>query len=185
MVRPGRASPLGGVVVYGGSGSCGVGGDVVLGDLSDKRMTDEDVVDQFLAAPVDSAESLLGRNTRGEVPKPLRVTVVGAVKAGGTNLRARWSVEDLGGGGLDLVEHDNGTLRMAGKAVSGGGAHGGGFGAATVERVGGEPPSLGFIVRAEPPSGERQQLGFEVRGNDFDVDAAEADTNLFAEAVAR
>jgi len=51
---------LGGVVVYGGSGSCGVGGDVVLGDLSDERMTDEDVVDQFLAAPVDSAESLLG-----------------------------------------------------------------------------------------------------------------------------
>ena len=45
MVRSGRASALGGVVVYGGSGSCGVGGDVVLGDLSDKRMTDEDVVD--------------------------------------------------------------------------------------------------------------------------------------------
>ena len=140
-------------------------------------------------APVDSAESLLGGNARGEVPKPLRVTVVGAVKAGGTDLRARWSVEDLGGGGLDLVvevaEHDNGTLWMAGEEIGGGGAHGGGFGAATVERVGGEPPSLGFIVRAEPPSGERQQLGFEVRGNDFDVDAAEADTNLFAEAVAR
>jgi hypothetical protein len=32
-----------------------------LGDLSDERMTDEDVVDQFLASSVDSAESLLGR----------------------------------------------------------------------------------------------------------------------------
>jgi hypothetical protein len=59
-----------------------------LGDLSDERMTDEDVVDQFLAAPVDSAESLLGRNAGGEVPKPLRVTFVGVVKAGGTNLSA-------------------------------------------------------------------------------------------------
>ena len=81
MVRRGRASPLGGVVVYRGRGSCGVGGDVVLGDLSDQRLTDEDVVDQFLSSPVDSGESLLGRDARREVPKPLRVTFVGAVKA--------------------------------------------------------------------------------------------------------
>jgi len=145
-------------------------------------MTDEDVVDQFLPSSVDSAESLLGRDARGEVPKPLRVTVVGAVKAAGTNLRAGRPVDDLSSGGLHLVvevaKHDNGTLRLAGKAVSGGGAHGGGFGAATVERVGGEPPTLGFIVRAEPPSGERQQLGFEMRSDDFDVDAAEAYTNM-------
>jgi hypothetical protein len=46
------------------------------------------------------------------------------------------------------------------------------------QRERGEPSSLRFIVRAEPPSGERQQLGFEVRGNDFDVDAAEANTNI-------
>ena len=100
MVRPGRASALGGVVVYGGSGSRGVGGDVVLGDLSDKHMTDEDVVDQFLASSVDSAESLLGRDARGEVPKPLRVTVVGAVKASGADLRAGRPVDDLSGGPL-------------------------------------------------------------------------------------
>ena len=141
MVRPGRVSALGGVVVYGGSGSCGVGGDVVLGDLSDKHMTHEDVVDQFLASSVDSAESLLGRDARGEVPKPLRVTVVGAVKAAGTNLRAGRSVDDLSGGGLDFVvevaEHDHGRLWMAGEQISGRGAHGGGFGAATVARVGG------------------------------------------------
>ena len=80
MIRPGRASPLVGVVVYGGGGPGGVGGDVVLGDLSNEPMTDEDVVDQFLASSVDSAESLLGRDARGEVPKPLRVTFVGAVK---------------------------------------------------------------------------------------------------------
>ena len=67
---------------------------------------------------------------------------------------------------------------MAGEEISGGGSHSGGFGAATVERVGGDPPSLGFIVRAEPPTGERQHLGFEVRGNDFDVEPAEADTNM-------
>jgi len=58
-------------------------------DLPDERMTDKDVVDQFLAAPVDSAESLLGGYARGEVPKPLRVTFVGVVKAaGGGDLRA-------------------------------------------------------------------------------------------------
>jgi hypothetical protein len=103
VVRPGRASALGGVVVYGGSGSCGVGGDVVLGDLSDERMTDKDVVDQFLASSVDSAESLLGRDAGGEVPKPLRVTFVGAVKAGGADLRAGRPVDDLSSGGLHLV----------------------------------------------------------------------------------
>ena len=48
--------------------------------------------------------------------------------------------------------------------------NGGGFGAATVERVGSEPPTLGFVVRTEPHAGERQQLGFEVCGDDFDVD---------------
>jgi len=73
---------------------------VVLGDLSDKHMTDEDVVDQFLASSVDSAESLLGRDARGEVPKPLRVTVVGAVKASGADLRAGRPVDDLSGGPL-------------------------------------------------------------------------------------
>ena len=97
-----------------------------MGDLSDERMTDEDVVDQFLAAPVDSAESLLSRDARGEVPKPLRVTVVGVVKAAGTNLRAGRPVEDLRGGGLRLVveiaEHDNGTLWMASEETCGGGA---------------------------------------------------------------
>jgi hypothetical protein len=66
----------------------------------------------------------------------------------------------------------------AGEEIGGGGAHSGGFGAAAVERIGGESPALGFIVRAEPSSGERQQLGFEVRGDDFDVDAAEADTDM-------
>jgi hypothetical protein len=85
VIRPGRASPLVGVVVYGGSGPCGVGGDVV----------DEDVVNQFLPTPVDSAESLLGRDARGEVPKPLRVTFLGAVKPGGTDLRAGRPVDDL------------------------------------------------------------------------------------------
>jgi len=52
--------------------SCGVGDDVVLGDLSDERMTDEDdermtdedVVDQLLASSVDSAKSLRGRDAR-------------------------------------------------------------------------------------------------------------------------
>jgi hypothetical protein len=136
--------------------SCGVAGDVVLVDLSDERMTDEDVVNQFLAAPVDSAESLLGRNPRGEVPKPLRVTVVGAVEAAGINLRAGWSVEDLRGGRLHLVvevtEHDNGTLWMAGEEISGGRAHGGSFGGSAIERVGTEP---GALVSYEPPAGGR------------------------------
>jgi len=67
-------------------------------DEDDERMTDEDVVDQLLASSVDSAKSLRGRDARGEVPQPLRVTVVGAVKAGGTNLRAGRPVDDLSSG---------------------------------------------------------------------------------------
>jgi hypothetical protein len=53
---------------------------VVLSDLSDQGVADKDVVDQFLASPIDSAEALGFEDARGEVPKPLRVTVVGAVK---------------------------------------------------------------------------------------------------------
>ena len=118
MVRSGRASALVGVLVDGWGGSCGVGGDVVLVDLSDEGMADEDVVDQFLATSVYSAESLFGGDARGEVPKSLRVTVVGAVKASGADLRAGWSVEDLRGGGLHLIvevaEHDDAT-ELAGR----------------------------------------------------------------------
>jgi hypothetical protein len=105
-------------------------------------MTVKDVVDQFLAAPVDSAESLLGgmRGARcqSRCASPLsgwsKPPVVAISEPGGP-------VDELSSGGLHLVvevvEHDNGTLRMAGEEISGGGAHGGGFGAATVARVGG------------------------------------------------
>src|SRR6478672_13442650 len=117
-----------------GGGSGGVGGDVVLHDLSDERMADEDVVDQFPASAVDSAESLLGRDAGGEVPKPLRVTFVGAVKASGADLRAGRPVDDLSRGRLHLIvevaKRDNRTLRLADEQISGRRAHGGGFGAA-------------------------------------------------------
>src|SRR6476469_328711 len=108
-------------------------------------MTDEDVVDQFPASAVDSAESLLGRDAGGEVPKPLRVTFVGAVKASGADLRAGRPVDDLSSGRLHLIvevaKHDNRTLRMVGEEISGSRAHGGGFRAAPVERVGGDSPA--------------------------------------------
>jgi hypothetical protein len=69
VIRPGRASPLVGVVIYGRSGPGGVRDDVVLSDLPDERLAGEEVVDQFLAAPVDAAESLFvfGGDARGEV----------------------------------------------------------------------------------------------------------------------
>jgi len=67
---------------------------------------------------------------------------------------------------------------MAGEQISGRGAHGGGFGAATVERVGGEAPALGLSCGLNRPPGKRQQLGFEVCGDDFDVDAAEVGTDM-------
>ena len=55
-----RSGPSSGL--SGRRATCGDAGgrssDVVLVDLSDERMTDEDVVNQFLAALVDSAESL-------------------------------------------------------------------------------------------------------------------------------
>jgi hypothetical protein len=80
---------------------------------------------------VDSAESLLGVDAWGEVPKPLRVTVVGAVKASCADLRAERPVDDLSGGRLhhivEVAKHDNRTLRMVGEEISGSRAHGGGF----------------------------------------------------------
>ena len=92
----------------------------------------------------------------------MRVTVVGAVKASCADLRAGRPVNDLSSGRLHLIvevaKHDNRTLRMAGKAVSGGGAHGGGFGAATVERVGGEAPALGLSCGLNRPPGNVSSL---------------------------
>jgi hypothetical protein len=102
MVGSWRTSALGGVVVDGGGGPGGIGGHVVLGDLPHERMADEDVVDQFPAASVDPAESLLGGDARRKVPQPFGVALVGAVEACGTDLGAGWSVEDLWGGGLDF-----------------------------------------------------------------------------------
>ena len=141
---------MGGVVVYGGSGSGGVGSDVVLSDLSDERRTDEDVVNQFLASPIDAAEALLGRDAWGQIPQPLRVTFVGAAKPGGTDLGAGWSVEDLRGGGLDLVvevaEHHHRRLVVVVVVVQeggGSGADGDSFGGSAIKRVGTECPQPG------------------------------------------
>ena len=58
MIRSGCSAPLSGVVVDGGRRSGGVGGDVVLSDLSDQGVADEEVVDQFLASPIFAAEAL-------------------------------------------------------------------------------------------------------------------------------
>ena len=59
--------------------------------------------DQFLVSSADSAESLLGREARGKFPKPLRVTLVGAIKLGGADLRAGWSAADLSVVGFPTV----------------------------------------------------------------------------------
>ena len=88
-------------------------------------MTDEDVVDQFLASSVDSAESLLGRNARGEVPKPARHLCRGG-QTRWCRSPSRVAVDDLRSGSLrpvvEVAEHDNGTLRMAGEEICGDGA---------------------------------------------------------------
>ena len=57
-----------------------------MGDLSDERMTDEDVVDQFFASPIDAAEALDFGDSWGQIPQPLPVTVVGLVEAAGADL---------------------------------------------------------------------------------------------------
>jgi len=66
----------------------------------DETMTDEDVVDQFLASSVDSAESLLGRNARGEVPKPARHLCRGG-QTRWCRSPSRVAVDDLVHVGLD------------------------------------------------------------------------------------
>ena len=59
---------------------------MVLSDLSDQGVADEDVVDQFLASPIDAAEALGFGDAWGQIPQPLRVALVGVVKAGGGDL---------------------------------------------------------------------------------------------------
>jgi hypothetical protein len=58
VIRSGCSAPLSGVVIDRGRRPGRVGGDVVLSDLSDQRVAHEDVVDQFLASPIDAAEAL-------------------------------------------------------------------------------------------------------------------------------
>ena len=57
-----------------------------MGDRSDERMTDEDVVDQFFASPIDAAEALGFGDAWGQIPQPLPVTVVGLVEDAGADL---------------------------------------------------------------------------------------------------
>jgi hypothetical protein len=59
---------------------------VVLSDLSDQGVADEDVVDQFLASPIDAAEALGFGDAWGQIPQPLPVAVVGLVEAAGADL---------------------------------------------------------------------------------------------------
>jgi len=59
---------------------------VVLRDLSDERVAGEDVVDQFLASPIDAAEALGFGDAWGQIPLPLSVAVVGLVEAAGADL---------------------------------------------------------------------------------------------------
>lgn len=63
---------------------------MVLGDLSDERMTDEDVVDQFFASPIDAAEALGFGDPWGEIPQPLPVAVVGLVASRRCRSLTRW-----------------------------------------------------------------------------------------------
>ena len=86
VIRSGCSAPVSGVVIDRGRRSGGVGGDVVLSDLSDQRVADEDVVDQFLASPIDAAEALGFGDAWGQIPQPLSVAVVGLVEAAGADL---------------------------------------------------------------------------------------------------
>ena len=79
QIRVLRASS--GVVIDRGRRPGRVGGDVVLSDLSDQRVAHEDVVDQFLASPIDAAEALGFGDAWGQIPQPLSVAVVGLVEA--------------------------------------------------------------------------------------------------------
>ena len=79
MIRSWCSAPLSGVVVDGGRRSCGVGGDVVLSDLSDQGVADEDVVDQFGASSIFAAEALGFGDAWGQIPRRCG-PVVGASK---------------------------------------------------------------------------------------------------------
>ena len=59
---------------------------MVLSDLSDQGVADEDVVDQFLASPIDAAEALGFGDAWGQIPQPPPVAVVGLVEAAGVDL---------------------------------------------------------------------------------------------------
>ena len=69
------------------------------------------MIDQLLAAPVDAGVTLAGGDPWREVPEALSVAAVGLVVACGTDLRARWAGQDLGGRGegfvVEVTEHDH------------------------------------------------------------------------------
>ena len=106
-----------------------------------------------LRPPIFAAEALGFGEAWGQISQPLHVPCVGVVKAGGGDLRAGRAVEDLGGGGLDLVveiaEHHQRCLVVAGQQVGGSGAEGDGFGGSAIQRVGAESGALALVVGAE------------------------------------
>lgn len=71
--------------------------------MVDECVADEEVVDQLGAALKATCEAPLLGNACGEVPQPLRVALVGVVKAAGADLRAGGAEQDLCRGRERLV----------------------------------------------------------------------------------
>ena len=72
---------------------------------SSQRVAHEDVVDQFLASPIDAAEALGFGDPWGEIPQPLPVAVVGLVEAATTQILNGPTGSEIGTGGFNQPDH--------------------------------------------------------------------------------
>ena len=171
-----------GVVINRGRRSGGVGGDVVLSDLSDqgvltKMWSINSLRPRYLrlkrwasgmrGARFHSrcASPLSGWSKPpvaiSEPVGPLRIWVVAASTS---SLRSPSTITEL------FVGHSSaGPWQGRGSD---------GFGCSAIERVGAEPGAFALVLRAESAIGKGQQLGFEMGGDEVDVGVLDVDPHV-------
>lgn len=130
-------------------------------------MADQNVVDEFALAAIDTCEPLVLRDQQFQVPHSISITLVSPIEAGRAELRATRAEQNLRRGGLRFVieiacDDDSVLASVTTEQFNRSGADCGCLCCSSVESIDGVPCTFAFIPGRESTAGVRQQFGFEV-----------------------
>lgn len=104
--------------------------------LGDKRMADQQMIDELSATTMNTGEPLLVGDQRRQVPQPLRITGIWPIEAAGTDLRPSRTMQGLSRGRRHVVEFTSHNHREpVTEQRSGVGAYRGGLGCPATQGV--------------------------------------------------